>query len=485
MLLLRRRSSGGGVERWLSLVGLLLAVFYLAFVWIYLQVAGLFDYMGFDYRVFLASAEIATSRGFAAVYFDGDPDLPVQEEFQRPIYEAYATGPGRANYATGPMYYLPAFLLLFLPMLLLPPGTGFVVWTALNGAVLLLYLWRFVRALGDRDVHGALALVVLSYPAFLTLFLGQVNVLLLVVFGEFLLATMRGQAFRGGLWLGGLLLKPQTLVLILPGLLLQSCPHLVSLVRRGRGRPGEGTASVPPRGSTIRRPARPWERIGWPLRVLLGLALSGLGILALSLLLAGIEGLRNLGRQLFFYPGIQSTTAPRLMMNWRGLGANLALWLPSPVAGAVAIAGLALTVGVALSLWWRPADPASPRFFLILFGTYAATCAITWHAHIHMALPLAVPLLYLYARRRLSPIILALWAALPAVVFFVAAILLPGVAANLAGLGMFVLNLGLVGWAIGAFWRGRPPRMAGPAAAGDGDKAEGSRTRPGHRATCV
>ena len=46
------------------------------------------------------------------------------------------------------------------------------------------------------------------------------NIWLLVFVSEFLIANRRGREVRSGFWLGGLLLKPQTLILLLLGLLI-------------------------------------------------------------------------------------------------------------------------------------------------------------------------------------------------------------------------------------------------------------------------
>ena len=42
------------------------------------------------------------------------------------------------------------------------------------------------------------------------------------------------------------------------------------------------------------------------------------------------------------------------------------------------------------------------QFVLALLSTYAATCAVTWHAHIHMALPLLAPIMVLLANKKFT-----------------------------------------------------------------------------------
>jgi len=407
-----------------------LALFYLFYVVGTLSSRGLFDYMGSDFISFRTASEITWQHGFAQVY-----DLELQGR-QLQICQAYAAEPGRC--AIAPTFYLPAFVLLFLPLALLPPVPGFILWTALNLLVLGLYLWRFGHALGLRDRGPLLAMALLCGPVFANWFFGQVSLLMLVCLGEALLAGRRGQEYRLGLWLGGLLLKPQILLLLLPGLL-----------------------------------------IGRRFKVLAGLALTSALVLGLSLLLVGPDGLLRFGKLLLAASGAtvaadptvsaaMGTTHPEVMINWRALATNLDSLLPTPLAWGLAIAGMALTALAGLSLWLRPAAVPSPHFDIALLGTYAASAAITWHAHTNLAAPLIVLLLLLYARRALSRAVLQVWFFVPALLFAVAFLSVPAVAHNLAGLSLFALNLYLVGWAVWQLWARRPAPAATTTTAGPG-----------------
>lgn len=395
---------GLGARQWSHLALAALALLYGLFVTGTVWTRGVFGYLGRDFCAFYASAEIAVERGFGAVY-----DLTLQEAFQRPLYTAYSLEPA-SDFETSPTYYLPVFVLGFLPLLLLPPVPGFVLWTILSALLLVLYLGRLGRAFGGTE--PGLLLLLLSYPAFLTLFFGQVNLWLLLCMGEGLLASLQGKEWRAGLWLGGLLLKPQLLVLFLPGLL-----------------------------------------VGRRFRALGGFAGAAGGVLVLSLPLVGLPGLMDLGSLLRRYSAGLATTSPEWMMNWRALALNLSALVPAPLAWGLALAGLAGTAGAALWLWLRPGGPDSAQGALVWLGTYAATGAVTWHAHIHMALPLLAPLLFLHREERLSRAALSLWAFLPAIVFFVASPFLPGRASNLAGLSTLALNLALLGWSVRETWR--------------------------------
>ncbi len=390
-----------GALGWLKLVLAGVAVAYALFTVWSLLASGLFGSFGVDYRALYASAQIARSLGFAEVY-----NLASQDNFQRPLFAAYAHETRGVAYSVVPMPYLPAFIALLVPFVALDPPVSFAVWVGLNAAAATLYLRRFLRAIGAGHRHDLLLPVLLSFPAFLNLACGQVSVLMLVFVGEFLLALMAGRRLQSGLWLGGLLLKPQALVILVPALL-----------------------------------------IGRQLRVLVGLALAALAILLLSIALAGVEGVLALAGLVFSYTSGLPTNNPEDMMNWRAFALNLGALLPGEVAWALALVGLVLTGGAALWAWSAAPAGSAPCCSLLVLAAYAATCAVAWHSHVHMALPLALPLLCLVAAGRLPPTILYTWSLLPGLVFIIAG--LSGFPAmrptGLATLGLSVL---LQSWAI-------------------------------------
>ncbi len=386
----------------LGVQALLYALYTMGAIW----TGGLFGFAGIDYRSFRASAEIVATRGFSELY-----DLNIQEQFQRPLYESSVKSGSGTRYETAPLYYLPVFVLPMLLLLPFSPVAGFVFWTVLNALLLLLYLRRLGSTLSSTGGLPPWTLLLFSLPAFWTLFFGQVGVWLLVCLGEFLLAILRGKEWTAGFWLAGFLLKPQALILLLPGLLL---------ARR--------------------------------FKVLAGVVLAGLALVVLSALLAGPPALLALGRLFIDSTAGLATNNPFLMMNWRALAVNLETVLPSPLAWGLSIAGLSVTAAAALSLWVRPTR-VREDFSLILLGTYAATCAVSWHAHMHMALPAAAPLLALVAAGRASRAMLAAWVAIPALVFFIALVLVGRLAMNLAGLGMLAMNVVIAGWSARELWR--------------------------------
>lgn len=137
---------------------------------------------------------------------------------------------------------------------------------------------------------------------------------------------------------------------------------------------------------------------------------TGAGIILTSgFLLVGPEGIDRYIRQ------IRETAAappgdpynPQVMMNWRALGLNLKPILPDPIGKAMVGIGSVLTAGIALGLW-RSASLRSGEWALRTLAIFAATGAVAWHAHGHMAVILIPPILRLALN---SPVFLRLFAA--------------------------------------------------------------------------
>ncbi len=400
---------GLGLRQWLNLLWTALFAFYITFAVMYVRTGGICDYMGADYRAFYASAEIAREKGFAEVY-----NLDVQGAHQLPIYEQCSSSVARVPYFTVPMPYIPAFVTLFLPLSFFPYTTSYYLWIFLNLAILVFTMIRFSRAIGGRGGRDILLQLIVCLPVFSNMFLGQVNIWLLIGLAEFFLATRRGKDLQGGLWLGWLLLKPQTLILLIPGLLIR---------RR--------------------------------FKALLGFAVACLAILLVSVLLVGIPGLGRLANLLLeSSAGVATSNSHfEIMMNWRALAYNLGRIMPGPLSWGLAMAGAAVTVLVALALWLRPVDLTSPRFGLLLFCTFAATFAATWHAHVHMVLPLIPLILFLYDRRIMPWWVVYVWLLGPPAVFPLAVLVMPGIAYSLFGLLTLALNIFLLAWSAWTLWR--------------------------------
>ena len=388
-------------DGWYRLGLFVLALLYLVYFgirWLYL---GTMNYIAIDYRANRASAEIAVRHGFQYVY-----DLEYQTNYQRPLYEAYVRHPSEQVLATVPMPYLPPFILLFLPVLGFDPLGGFAVFTAASLTVLVLYLARFWRAMSpSRPMPMLIAMGLwLSLPSAANAAFGQVNVWLTVCLGEFIISRLRGRMLLSGIWLGGLLLKPQSLTLLV---------LLVVL-------------------------AKEWKTI-------LGFLTSAALVLGSSLALAGTQGLTRLAWLISTYPQNLPTTYPESMMNWRSLGILLESTLaPSPTR-VVIVAGMVLTTILTIPLA-RSLKRGQPEDVAIAtLGALGGASIIAWHSHIHMALPLIIPLAALCSLGLVREKVVLLWSLLPGATLAGLGLLFgPGLAHLAAGLMMFAYNFAFV-----------------------------------------
>jgi len=381
---------------------------------------GLFEYWGADFGAFRSAAEVARDHGYAGVY-----DLGLLEPPERRLVEAYASDAVQADFEVIPVPYFPLFLLPFRLTLFVDPIPGWLSWAALNALALLTYSRRLGKAFNARPAISALVLLV-SLPAFLTLAFGQVNVWLLIGFGESLLALQRGREIAAGTWLGLLLLKPQILLLIVLGLVV----------------------------------GRRW-------RVLAGLSLASAFVVLGSLWLAGADGLAALASLWLSYAGDMPTTYPESMMNWRGLMVNLQPIIGGPLGVAAMAVGMMMTAVAGVWLWRRTDTRRDHQ--QVAAGSYAASSAVAWHSHVHMALPLVVLIDNGSAWKDTRARWLLWLAVVPALLFAVVGLSVnAGAAHRLAGSLTFLMNLTVLGACIRAVRRrSGVERVDGPGPARD------------------
>jgi hypothetical protein len=353
---------------WRLALAAMLTTYILIFLFT-MQLMGMFNYLGLDFRTFLASAQIAAEEGFSKVY-----DLEVQQKYQLPIYDAYrGTYENTPPYETVPTPYIPVFIVPFLIFLPFSPDTGFLLYTFVSLAAFLVSTRRLTREFGlGNEANWAVPGILASSALFYNFFYGQVGILLFVALAEFLIARKKQRQVMAGMWLALWLIKPQLLILILPWLLVKK-----------------------------------------DYQVLYGFISATVLVALASALLAGKDWLYSWLELLLLYPGGLATTNPQAMINWRSIALNLEPYLGSSTSWTLAGLGMAATLLMAMRTWKR--NQTDDQLWLSLTCTYAATCLITWHAHIHIAAPLFVPLLLLHAgTKRLS---LKTWGALVAVPF--------------------------------------------------------------------
>ncbi len=396
-------------QGWQNLAAAAMAVLYAGQIALDVAWHNMFGNLGIDFGSFWSAGYIANHYGYARVY-----DLQLMQQVQKPLVPL-TNNPAFVFHAI-PTPYLAIFIAPFQLLALLPPIAALWLWMLLNLSVLLWYLNFFLKRTEATGRGRLVLLVLISVPVFTTLFIGQVNVWLMICAGEFLRAMTSSKRFRAGLWLGGLLLKPQTLIILVPVLLLQ----------------------------------RSWRTIA-------GAALSGALLMGVSVVLAGMTGTLQLIRLWLGYAGGLPTNDVQLMMNWRMVG-NL---IAPPTGTVIGIGGAVISFLAALYLWTKPLHPGSAQYRVAMAGTLAATGAVAWHSHVHMAMIMVPILLLLLAR---EPWVLGnrwiAWVFIPAALYFVRLLLASAMRAGalppeinnfldlLAGAGLFGLNLYILGWAV-------------------------------------
>jgi hypothetical protein len=370
-------------------------------------------YMGTDYRVYYTAAQIARQDGFVATY-----DLDLQAEYQAQLKLRCPDSPYTHPPPRMTIPYLPVFVVLFLPLTALDFTTSYLVWMLINLLAHVFYLQRIAKAIGFQLDFTRLLQWTISMPVLSNLYLGQVNLLLLIFTGEFILAWLRGKRFWGGVFLGGLLLKPHTLILLIPGLVL----------------------------------SRNWS-------VLAGFTLSSAAIFVGSLFLGGFDGLYQVGSTIVQFVGPLIFTAPT-MMNWRGLALNIGQILPQWLGWVVAVVGMILVIGLVLYCWTNRRQLSKEQLLLLMVITLAGTFTVAWHSHFYLLMMLVPCLLVLVESNAVPQPIWAAWLVGPPVFYLFVFWAFPDLSRNLFGIGVLGLNLILLAWSIRRF---APPKQRSPA----------------------
>ena len=333
-------------RQWLlpCVAGLLLAgwVYVLYSFW---QYAGLFAWLGVDYAVLWAGTRAFLSHGAAAAY-----DQAAAAEAIKLL--APYVGAGVPPPHAGLMSLPPILVLLFAPLVLLPPPAGFLLWVVGNLALAALV----ARDVVHREGRGSLArtlLVLTFFPLVLALMVGQPVMLLLFGLHRAYRAFEKGDDWRAGVWAGALLLKPQYAAFL----------GLVLLYKRR------------------------WRAVA-------GMAAAGAAILIASLAVGGVAGLQAYFRALTQFTGfreVDPTVAPQLMTNWRAILANFFPGLDEAHGRALTLGLSILSAGLLPVIWRGTWEPKGERFAARMLGTLLVTVLASPHSHAHGITLLLVP----------------------------------------------------------------------------------------------
>jgi hypothetical protein len=401
------------IQEFRNLVLFMAFLLYSAQIGLALHFDNLFNTLGSDFLGFWTTGYIANTKGYAYIY---NPELI--SSLQKPYHETVETDKIYVPIHTA---FVPAFGLPFQLLALLSLPSAFFVWSILNLGVFIFYLRFLLHELSGREVPPYLmAFFLLSYPLFTNFFWGQVNIWIMVCIGEFMRLTKRGSLFQGGLWLAGILIKPQALIFLIP----------ILVIKRS-------------------------------MREIAGFTTGAAILLIASIALSGSEGIKELMQiWLGFASGIP-TNAPEHMVNWRMVMTQLEI-INQPTAGRIAaMVGVIITVILSLQLLRKPWAYSAPEFPTVLLGIMASTAIITWHSHTHMMLMFLPPFAYLIITKRISANILNFWSIAPPILMLLSLLLtlqaglgiLPNHDYNGLILGWWglALNLSIVWWTSNTF----------------------------------
>ncbi len=405
---------------WQNLAIVATITFYLIFMGsIYINL-GICKNSTMDFCAYWVSGKIVNQRGFADIY-----DLNIQQQFQREYFE-FSNIPTAQTFA---IMYPPIFVVPFQLLSFLSPTLGYLIWTFINLIGFILYLSFFIKKTGtSTSASRYILLFIISLPVFVNFYEGQVNVWLGICAGEFIRAILEDKPFKAGLWLGGWLIKPQILLLIIPFIFIQRSKKIFP-----------------------------------------GFLTSASIVFITSFALIGIKGFQTLINVLQTSALGGGVSNPLGMMNWRMVGTRISLYTSPTFGLIITIVGSVLTVGLTIYFFREKIKQNSEDMVIAILAIFAATNLITWHAHFHMLIILIPPMLFLLIKDQFNMKFFLLWVFLPILVEFLDRNMLVLIYLNvplpilatiikiLEGLRGFILNLSILIWAIVTYVKKNKP----------------------------
>jgi len=382
------------IKKWgLLVLNLFLLFLIFLFVLNTLRDRGLFEYIGIDFRLWYSTGSIIRLHGISSIY-----DSSLQSFYQRELYEGFSI----SNYASMPFWPLP---LTYLPIFTLPmyflsfftPVFGFVIWITQNLIIGYLYLLTWIKRAEIVLSRYKVLVVLISLPFLLNIILTNVNLILLILVGELVIGLKNGKEELTGIFLAGLLLKPQNLILVIPGLIY----------------------------------LRKWK-------VLKGFVIASAIILLISVVLVGKNGIIGLVDTIINWPDQLGDSGMTLI----AFSANMKKFLPDILVKVITIFFYVILIVNLGKVWvWNKKANDDQHFVIFFYITLLTTFSLSPHGNVHMAM-MIIPLgLYLYSLGIVKSIAAFLWIYIPLFLFLIIGMISVGLAHIIGGMAMLFVNI--------------------------------------------
>ncbi len=323
-----------------------------------------------DFIAFWGAGKIASEKSFTEIY-----SLEEIKQLQSNVFfsSGFINASEITDFQANPFPVFSIFVVPFVYLGRFSLKLGFWVWTGLNVLFYLLYVFFFIQrtspSVGRKNKENiSFFLVVVFFPVFNSIINGQIDIFLLICMGEWLRNSFIQRTYISGIWLGGFLLKPQALILIIPVLFFY----------------------------------KEWK-------TLLGFLTTCIIVVFASICISGFQGIVSLIQLWMQYASGIGSNCPLGMINWRMIALFLSESINSNFSWMIAGLGSLITLIITILLINNQRRTNYPDRTLVFLGVMAATLALTWHAHYHMAAILTPFMIYAYNQKLLPRWLIIAW----------------------------------------------------------------------------
>ncbi len=334
-----------------------------------------------DYLAFWSAGKVANEAGYSSIY-----DSNLLESAQLDVL--YSLGFQEINFDYFPFPNLSIFVIPFQLLSMISFLPSYWIWTIINWIFLIGYFFYFIRQITPKSrkqkfSSSILFALLFSFPTFNNYSWGQIDALLFICAGEIIRNSIQRRQFTTGIWIGLLVLKPQLIVLIIPSLLIQR--------------------SFP---------------------ILKGAIVSGSLLTLSSLFISGTKGFVGMIKLwLGFLPGMASNF-PEGMMNWRMVGLRFNEIFQNNLGWIIIVIGVLVTLFYYLLMIKKNPEIGSSEWVIVYMGVLTATCSMTWHSHVHMAMIIIPFLIFGFLNEKIPTYLIHIWVSIPLMMLLILGLIL-------------------------------------------------------------